>query len=392
MSAEDPRIQPRQRGGKRQKRRETCIQAQITAGHITEENFRGSRSLGSYRIDWEQKLLDRVPSLPVKIAEEIERVLSDLCFTEAQLEEVTVEIEAAGSLEEQHNILKRLQSLQTEVPAHSSTASSSSAAVPVETVDQTLVEDPVVVLPSSKKRPKVEIQLNSPVRAPSTMAPARALSTLAVAPILFALDLHNTLDDGSRKGRIPLENALAVKLLFQEGFLPWVCSYIGLHGKHSAERRELAVTTLASCATQAGLCPAPVEEPTDGYLCVKIVDRKFWSKHHPNDWENGKGSCLRELDTRILIDDNCEVRTDVESKYRILAYQVREPTVNIYKSYTPSVFRSQLCEPGRNLLFPTARADSFDHPISETFVEAVNRIFAEKRSGVLEEKLAALVA
>ena len=223
--------------------------------------------------------------------------------------------------------------------------------------------------------------------APSTLAPARALSTLAVAPILIALDLHNTLDDGSHSGRIPPENAKAVRLLFQEGFLPWVCSYIGLHGKHSAERREQAVKTLASLATQAGFCPAPAEEPTDGYLCVKIVNGKLWSRHHPNDWKNGKGKCLRALNTRILVDDNCEVCTEVESHYRVLAHQVREPRQEHKKRrHTPGVFRSELCAPCR------VRLGSFDHPISETFVEAVNRIVAEKRSGVLEEKLAALVA
>ena len=35
MSAEDPRIPPRTRGGKRQKRREAVVQAGITAGYIT---------------------------------------------------------------------------------------------------------------------------------------------------------------------------------------------------------------------------------------------------------------------------------------------------------------------------------------------------------------------
>ena len=101
----------------------------------------------------------------------------------------------------------------------------------------------------------------------------------------------------------------------------WICSYIGLHGDRSAERRQQAETARRDVAEYLGLDPAAPAQPTEAGVFSRIVDRRLWTPAKGG----GKSVELRKHSTAILIDDRLDVREEAE-RAGVLTYAVDHHT------------------------------------------------------------------
>ena len=121
----------------------------------------------------------------------------------------------------------------------------------------------------------------------------------------IALDLHNSLDDGSRSGRIPEAHANCCERLLQQGFAPWVCSYIGRSLEESADRqrksqqiRDNACQRVRELARRLELNYEDRLEvgPSREALFLCITNRKNWAQaQHRQGYLNGKAVSYTHL-------------------------------------------------------------------------------------------------
>ena len=208
-----------------------------------------------------------------------------------------------------------------------------------------------------------------------------------------ALDLHNTLDDGSHKGTIPPAHVEALSKLLEfrsdlivgkeqnsvATFHPWICSYIGrsldkgpAEQAESQRKRSQAAATQLWLAKKVGLNPRKVVKPTEGHLFLEIVDRKQWSSHHTGEL-NGKCANLIHHGTQILVDDNLHICQECAAG-GILPYHIR--TKPHYKRFK----NADLASAG------------IYHTSVSSFPEAVEAIIEDVNSGQLTTKLQVLAS
>jgi len=200
----------------------------------------------------------------------------------------------------------------------------------------------------------------------------RYLGTTVGEWILIGVDLHNTLDDGTESGNIPSDSIQALELLLNNGFLPWIPSYIGFEGEHSKAHRALAEEKRQQIARELGLRPKAVSCPTPDYLCLCIIDSRTWSERPNPRWNfNGKAAALQHHHTRILIDDNLGIVEECLDA-GILAYKV-----------APNKRRKR--EPA--CTFQPFVREGIPHTSNSTLLETVCDLINERDSGDLWVKL-----
>ena len=215
-----------------------------------------------------------------------------------------------------------------------------------------------------------ETPLPDPVRDAEHKEAIRIEVEQPLCPI--ALDLHNSLDDGSEEAFIPSVHIRAVERLLEANFLVWICSYIGRYGQDSAHRRARAELRRKDLARAVGLSSAPVDCPTEGHLFLCIVDRKLWSDSPLASCNfNGKAVALEHFGTRFLVDDNVDICEECCTS-AILAYQCastgRPKQQRLYKD-------------------PFLAAEQLEHVGGYSFDLICSDIIEDRNSGALWQKL-----
>ena len=216
-----------------------------------------------------------------------------------------------------------------------------------------------------------------------------------------SIDLHETVDDGSRQGLIPAEHVEALKE-FHVALLPfspitWINSYVGKSDEGEPHQQEQALGLRRHAATQvAGLATAlgrkfvcshplqttgPEDLPNIGpynslQLYLGFSDRKLWSRHHvpphPKSWLNGKITLCKTFGTRVHIDNSHEIANQL-NQYGILCYHVQFSRRDRFVP-TPKPLHD------RGLV----------HESFNSFTEALNALKLDFLSGFILEKLNAL--
>jgi hypothetical protein len=201
-------------------------------------------------------------------------------------------------------------------------------------------------------------------------------------PLQICFDLHNTLDDGSRSGRIPQSSELAVKRAanINGGSIVYCCSYIGRSlgeaewkQRQSADLRTQATDLVYNFAQRVGLDFEDEHHvgATPSNFFFIISNRKQWAGS-PNclGYLNGKVSVLRHFGGHILVDDDLGICEEV-AQYGYLPYHIQcrnRDALNIQPLYELGYV---------NHSFPNVEA-------------AVQQIEADFASGALDTKLRAL--
>ena len=194
-------------------------------------------------------------------------------------------------------------------------------------------------------RPSSPPEQSSSTAGSSSQLPASSSSSGTVAAAatepadiglpFIALDLHNTLDDGSRQGRIPEPHVAACRQLLSKGLGIWVCSYIGRTGPNSQQIRTDAENHCKVLSKKLDLRfeDSHRDGPEAGKLFFLIVNRKNYARL-PNlqGYLNGKVSSLLHFNTKVLIDDNLDIASECGS-HGILVYHLSTSRPN--DSYRP---------------------------------------------------------
>ena len=215
-----------------------------------------------------------------------------------------------------------------------------------------------------------ETPLPDPVKEAEHKEAIRIEVSQPLCPL--ALDLHNSLDDGSEEGFIPSVHIRAVERLLEANFLVWICSYIGRYGQDSAARRARAELRRRDLARAVGLNPEPVDRPTEGHLFLCIVDRKLWSDSPLASCNfNGKAAALEHFGTRFIIDDNVDICEECCTS-AILAYQC-----------------CSTGRPNKQRLYKDAflEIEGFRHVGGYSFDLVCSDVIEDRKSGALWQKL-----
>ena len=124
------------------------------------------------------------------------------------------------------------------------------------------------------------------------------------------LDWDRTAGPGTTNDRV----VAAWKRLLDQGYAPWVCSYIGRGGEKSAQRRAECADTCKYLARSLGLSTELPPGPSREGVFYVVVDSRTG--------QAGKAEALREHCAVVLIDDRQEVCHDCEVK-GIECYRVK---------------------------------------------------------------------
>ncbi len=182
--------------------------------------------------------------------------------------------------------------------------------------------------------------------------------------LCVSVDLHNCLDNG--QDFVPDSCTHAYKRLQEEGFIPFICSYIGLGGPDSQHRNNQAEDSRLRLASALGLPLTDPGYPSRQGVHLALARKKVFNQKTRT---GGKAQLLRHFGAWVHIDDSYEVLDECESA-GILCYQVTNPRSRRHREFRSKVLHR--------------------HPPCADFPTAVAEVIANYRRGALTRKAQAV--
>jgi len=164
------------------------------------------------------------------------------------------------------------------------------------------------------------------------------------------LDWHGCLDAPPDENQpIHPSNVQAVRRLYEAGYSPWICSYIGVGGPFSASRRAAVLGARRFLAGALGLGPNIPPGPSRAGIFLVITTAPTGP--------GGKVEALQRYSCELLVDDRQTVARSCE-----------DAGIEVFRVKTPRCWRE-----AQNEWYPS------DFSEAETFVDAVDALIAENQ-------------
>jgi len=162
------------------------------------------------------------------------------------------------------------------------------------------------------------------------------------------LDWHGCLDEPSSDNQpIHPDNVQAVRRLYGAGYSPWICSYVGVGGPHSAARRAAVLGARRFLAGALGLGTGIPPGPSRNGIFLVITTAPTGP--------GGKLEALQRYSCELLVDDR-----------QVVARSCEDAGIEVFRVKAAWNWREAQDE----------RCPS-DVSEAETFVDAVDALIAE---------------